>query len=249
MSHAAAPCPAPALTIVTVVYNGCEPLAASVEAVLALQREDVAYIIVDGGSKDRTVDFLRGCGDRLEYWMSEPDRGIYNAMNKAVRLAAPDSYLLCLGAGDTILRLPNAATIAAARAAGTQILYGDALIGDQLFRSSFNAKLMYRNTLHHQGLFVRKGCTEEPWFDESLKVFSDWDLNLALFKGGVSAQCLGYTVAYAEPDGVSAKLHLFEIARMIAKRCGPLRALAAVAYHGCLHFVRRYAGFRTGSRK
>ena len=173
VTHATAARPGPALTIATVVYNGCEALTASVESVLALQRDDVDYIVVDGGSKDRTVDFLRGCGDQLAYWMSVPDSGIYNAMNKAVRLTAPDSYVLFLGAGDKILRLPDADTIAAAKATGAQILYGDVLIGDWLFQSSFNAKLMYRNTLHHQGLFVRKGGPEEPWFDESLKVFSD----------------------------------------------------------------------------
>lgn len=237
------------MTIVTVAYNGCEPLAASVESVVALERDDVEYIVVDGGSADRTVDLLRGYGDKLAYWISEPDSGIYNAMNKAIHLAAHDSYVLFLGAGDKILRLPDAATIAAAKASGTQILYGDVLIGDWLFQSSFSAKLTYRNTLHHQGLFVRKGCPDEPWFDESLMVFSDWDLNLVLFKRGVRAQRLGNTVAYAEPAGVSAKLHLSEIARMITKRCGWMRALAAVGYHGGLHILRRYASVSTGSRE
>lgn len=241
--------PAPAITIVTVVFNGRALLARSIESVLALGREDVAYIVVDGASRDGTVDDLRASGDRLEYWMSERDCGIYNAMNKAIGLVAPGSLVLFLGAGDTILRLPDAATLAAAQADGTQVLYGDVLIGDALFRSSFSAKLQYRNTLHHQGLFVRRGATPEPWFDESLKVFSDWDLNLSLYRRGVSARRLDYTVAYAEPDGVSAKLHLGEIARMIARRCGSLRSLAAVVYHGGLHLLRRHAALPDRSRE
>jgi glycosyltransferase involved in cell wall biosynthesis len=240
---------APALTIITVARNARDSLIKSVDSVLALNRDDVAYIVVDGNSKDGTVDFLRHCGDRLEYWISEPDCGIYNAMNKAVRLAAQDSYILFLGAGDTILRLPDAEAITAARIAGTQLLYGDVLIGNWLFRSTFSAKLMYRNTLHHQGLFVRKGCLEEPWFDESLKVFSDWDLNLTLFRRDTSAQRLGFTVAYAEPDGVSAKLHLREIARLVARQCGLFRALVAILYHGSLHYARYYAGILRGIRK
>lgn len=241
--------PAPAITIVTVVFNGRALLAKSIDSVLGLGRNDVAYIVVDGASKDGTVDDLRGRGDRLEYWMSGRDKGIYNAMNKAIGLVAPGSFVLFLGAGDTLLRLPDADTLAAAHADGTQVLYGDVLIGDWLFRSSFSAKLQYRNTLHHQGLFIRQGATAEPWFDDSLKVFSDWDLNLVLYRRGVAARRLGFTVAYAEPDGVSAKLHLFEIARMIAKRCGPLRALGAVTYHGGLHFLRRYAALSARSRK
>lgn len=239
--------PAPAITIVTVVFNGRAPLVKSIESVLGLQRDDVAYIIVDGASIDGTVDELRAHGDQIEYWMSEQDRGIYNAMNKAVSLVSPDSYTLFLGAGDILLRLPDSATLAAARAEGIQVLYGDVLIGDALFRSSFSPKLQYRNTLHHQGLFVRRGAAPEPWFDESLKVFADWDLNLSLYRRGVPARRLNFTVAYAEPDGISAKLHLGEIARMITRRCGTIRSLVAVVYHGSLHFIRRHAAFPTRS--
>lgn len=240
---------APTLTIITVTFNARELLAKSVESVLALQRDDVAYIVVDGNSKDGTAEFLRSRGDQLEYWISEPDSGIYNAMNKAVQFAAQDSYILFLGAGDVILRLPDAGTMAAAKAANTQLLYGDVLIGKQLFQSTFGPKLRYRNTLHHQGLFVRKGFSKEAWFDESYKVFSDWDLNLEFFMRGTSAQRLGYTIAYAEPDGVSAKLHLREIAKLIAKKCGLFRAFLAILYHGSLHFARHYAAFLPSSRK
>lgn len=240
---------APTLTIITVAFNARELLAKSVESVLALQRDDVAYIVVDGNSKDGTVELLRSCGEQLEYWVSEPDSGIYNAMNKAVQFAAQDSYILFLGAGDVILKLPDEDTMATAKAANTQLLYGDVLIGKQLFQSTFGPKLRYRNTLHHQGLFVRKGFSKEAWFDESYKVFSDWNLNLELFMRGTAALRLGYTVAYAEPDGVSAKLHLREIARLIAKQCGLFRAFLAVLYHGSLHLARHYAAILSSSRK
>lgn len=240
---------APAVTIITVTFKAREALLKSVESVLALRRDDVAYIVIDGNSNDGTVDILRSCGEQLEYWISEPDSGIYNAMNKAVQLAAQDSYILFLGAGDVILRLPEAKTIERAKATGTQILYGDVLIGKQLFQSTFSKKLKYRNTLHHQGLFVRKSRPNEAWFDESFKVFSDWNMNLELFTRGATAHRLGYTVAYAEPDGVSAKIHLREIARLVAKRCGLLHALIAVLYHGGLYYARFYAGFLPSSRK
>lgn len=239
----------PTLTIATVTYNCRNQLAVTVNSVLALQRDDIDYIVVDGGSSDRTIDLLRGYGDRLEYWLSEPDEGIYDAMNKAVGLAVPNSYILFLGAGDEVLRVPDRRTIAVAKAAGIEMLFGDVLIGKRLFRSSFSAKLNYRNTLHHQGLFIRKGSQTEPWFNKSLRIFADWDVNLGLFVRKVRAEYLGYTVAYAEPDGVSAKLHLAEIAQMIVKRSGWMRALAAVAYHGFLYIIRLYARFSNSTRK
>lgn len=237
------------LTIATVAYNARDALATTVGSVLALARPGLSYVVVDGGSTDGTVELLRSCGDTIDHWISEPDRGIYNAMNKAVRLAAPGSYVLFLGAGDRILQLPDPDTLEEARRSGTEMLFGDVRIGGWRFRSSFSAKLQYRNTLHHQGLWIRKGGPDEPWFDESLKVFSDWDLNLRLFRSRVPARRLDHEVAYAEPDGISAKLHLSEIARMLHKRCGPLQALAAVLYHGGLHLVRRHDSVPASVRK
>lgn len=227
-----------AWTAVTVVCNGCDMLAESVASVLAQQRSDVAHV-VDGGSKDRTVDFLESCCGKIEYWISERDRGISHAMNKTVQFATQGNYSLFLGSSDKILRLSDPATIAEARDSGTQLLFGNVLIGDWLFRFWLRAKLQYRNTLHHQGLFIHKEGPQELWSDESLKVLSDWDLNLKPFLNGVSAQRLNYTITYVEPDGASAKLHLSEIARMIRKRCGPLQALVAIIYHGGLHLVRQ----------
>lgn len=238
VTHNASDCHTPTLTIVTVTYNCCDQLAETANSVLAVHRDDIDYIVVDGGSSDRTVDILRGYGDSIKYWLSEPDEGIYDAMNKAVRLASPDSYILFLGAGDKVLRLPDPVTIDSARASGTEILYGDVLIGKRLFRSSFSAKLIYRNTLHHQGLLIRRGSQPEPWFNESLRIYADWDMNLSLFRRQVRADHLGYTVAYAEPDGVSAKLHLLEIAKLVGKQCGLFSAVLAVLYHGSLHSAR-----------
>jgi hypothetical protein len=80
-------------------------------------------------------------------------------------------------------------------------------------------------------------------------VFSDWDLNLSLYRRGVLARRLDYTVAYAAPDGVSAKLHLGEIARMVARRCGLLWSLAAIVYHGGLHLIRSHAAVPDRSRQ
>lgn len=237
------------LTIITVAFNARAALEDSVESVRALSRPDVSYIVIDGGSNDGTVEFLQSCCDTIDYWLSEPDRGIYNAMNKALQFAAQGSYVLFLGAGDRILRVPDPETMAEARRSLAQMLFGDVRIGARLFRSSFSAKLQYRNTLHHQGLWIRKGALEEPWFDETLNVYSDWDLNLRLFQRQVSAKRLYHEVAYAEPDGISAKPHLAEIGRMLLKRCGPLRALAAVVYHGGLHLVRRHDSLPASIRK
>lgn len=90
------------LTIVTVVYNAVERLIFTFESVSALHRDDVQYIVVDGGSKDRTLEFLQTHNEQLAYWLSEPDHGIYNTMIKVIQLAAAGMYILFLGASDAI---------------------------------------------------------------------------------------------------------------------------------------------------
>ncbi|MBK6753456.1 MAG: glycosyltransferase [Flavobacteriales bacterium] len=72
----------PLVSIVTVVYNGAATLERTIQSVLAQDHPSIEYIIVDGGSKDGTLDIVRRYEDRIAYWISAKDKGIYDAMNK-----------------------------------------------------------------------------------------------------------------------------------------------------------------------
>ena len=96
----------PSLSVVTVVKNGEATLDACIRSVSAQTYPNVAHIIVDGASSDGTIDILRSYDADLEYWVSEPDKGIYNALNKAVALVRGSHYVV-LGCDD--LLLPSAA--------------------------------------------------------------------------------------------------------------------------------------------
>lgn len=78
----------PIISVVTVVYNGERHIDQAIRSVLSQTYDNVEYIIVDGGSTDRTLDIIRGHEDRIDCWVSEPDRGIYDAMNKGIGLAS-----------------------------------------------------------------------------------------------------------------------------------------------------------------
>lgn len=92
---------APLISVVTVVWNGEQTIGRCIESVLAQTYPNVEHIIVDGGSKDQTISILRKCGDRIELWISEPDSGIYNALNKGIRLARGSHYIP-LGCDDVL---------------------------------------------------------------------------------------------------------------------------------------------------
>lgn len=88
------------VTVVTVCYNAATVIEETILSVLSQDYQSMEYIVIDGGSTDGTVDIIKKYSDRIAYWVSEPDGGIYYAMNKAVEHATGD-YVNFMNAGDT----------------------------------------------------------------------------------------------------------------------------------------------------
>jgi glycosyltransferase involved in cell wall biosynthesis len=89
----------PLVTVVTVVYNGAEHLERTIRSIINQSYNNIEYIIIDGGSTDGTVDIIKKYDQTVDYWVSEPDNGIYDAMNKGVSLACGD-WINFMNAGD-----------------------------------------------------------------------------------------------------------------------------------------------------
>lgn len=92
--------PTPKFSVITVCYNAEATLEDTIQSVISQTYHHVEYIIVDGASKDRTMDIVNRYRDRIAVVVSEPDKGLYDAMNKGIRLATGD-YLCFLNAGDS----------------------------------------------------------------------------------------------------------------------------------------------------
>jgi len=89
----------PLISIVTVVYNGAKHLEQTILSVLKQSYPNVEYLIIDGGSTDGTLEIIRQYEEAIDYWISETDKGIYDAMNKGISLASGD-YIVFLNADD-----------------------------------------------------------------------------------------------------------------------------------------------------
>ena len=87
------------LSVITINYNNRDGLRKTIESVVNQTCRDFEYIIIDGGSTDGSVDVIKQYADRIDYWVSEPDKGIYHAMNKGIAVAHGE-YLNFMNSGD-----------------------------------------------------------------------------------------------------------------------------------------------------
>jgi glycosyltransferase involved in cell wall biosynthesis len=204
-------------------------LRSTIESVARQTDPRLDLYVVDGASSDGTPEFLESSGDTVTAWLSEPDAGIYDAMNKGWRLPPDDAYVIYLGAGDRLMSVPDSSELLGDDGKPCPVVLGRCDIGSQPFRSRWTAELRLRNTAHHQALMIRKAVWPDTPFDCSLRVYGDWDFNLRLLGLGVKAKHVHDLHTYAEPGGVSWNHNLPEIWRVARRHGGPLIAAASYA--------------------
>lgn len=204
----------PLITIVTVVFNGEAHLEQAILSVINQSYDNVEYIIIDGGSSDSTVDVIMKYECVIDYWVSEPDGGIYDAMNKGVSLEI-GSYVLFLGADD---RLTNEQVLSImsgyAIVERPTILFGSVIYNydinplekrgkNKIVTSRLDWMIFLHNTVHHQSCFYHKSLFSDWRYDSSLRLIADYELNLLIFKRGFRACPMSLVVSSCCPYGAS----------------------------------------------
>lgn len=127
----------PTLSIITVTYNAAQYLERTVVNVLSQSYPGIEYIVIDGGSTDGTVEIIKQYASGISYWVSEPDKGLYDAMNKGL-LKATGDYVWFMNAGDTLHTTDTAQQVVDSLKKKKQlpdVLYGEAMIVDANGRS------------------------------------------------------------------------------------------------------------------
>ena len=176
------------LTIITINRNNAAGLEKTMQSVLSQTRTDFEYVVVDGASTDDSVDVIKrlvpAFGDRLR-WVSEPDKGIYNAMNKGIGMATGE-YVEILNSGDSLAAPDVVEKMYAAleKEGHPSILYGNMLKDfpdgrihrDKGFAGEDITLLsLYIGTLNHSPAYIRRSLFDKYGpYDESLKIDSDW---------------------------------------------------------------------------
>lgn len=169
----------PLISIITVNLNDVNGLKRTMTSVFEQTFEEFEYIVIDGGSTDGGKEYIETHCDKIDYWVSEKDSGIYNAMNKGIRVANGE-YLLFLNSGDHFYQKmvleENFSNLNFYDFIYFQV---KVIKGEIQYVKSFPKKLVFsyftRDTLPHQATFIKASLFEkESYYDESLKIVSDW---------------------------------------------------------------------------
>lgn len=181
----------PKVTVVTVVYNRVNEIEATMLSVLNQTYANLEYIVIDGGSTDGSREVIRRYADRLTYWVSEPDKGIYDAMNKGIRQAS-GKWVNFMNAGDYFW---SPRVVAESMQYGETypsagVLYGDTVHKNPFGRVRINARplegLRREVVFCHQSCFVRTDLLKQMPFDLNYRYVADYDLLSKLYRSGVS---------------------------------------------------------------
>lgn len=203
------------VSIITVCYNHAKGLEHTMRSVLEQTYDSIEYIVIDGGSTDGSRDLIEKYQEKLAYWCSEKDNGIYDAMNKGLAKAKGE-YCLFLNAGD-YLKDRHVLSDVFVKKHDADLLIGRQLHVDEKGRTSKSPKLHYddfnmgfflSSTLPHQSTFIRRSLLIDlGGYDEEYKVSADWVFWVkAVVLYGCSIELLTQSVSYMEAGGVSSNM-------------------------------------------
>ena len=200
------------LSIITINYNDRTGLESTFNSVFSQTFKDFEYIVIDGGSSDGSRELIEKNANHINYWVSEKDKGIFNAMNKGIKAAQGD-YILFLNGGDTFYNNGVLSNVLKQISKEYEIYYGDV---QRVFKDGTKTIKTYPKELRfsffvdsalaHQSTIVKKSLFEEVfYFNENYQVFGDWEFfTCAICKHNISYKYLGLVIANYDMSGISS---------------------------------------------
>jgi len=192
-------------SVITINYNDKEGLVRTISSVLCQSCQDYEFIIIDGGSTDGSIDVIQENKNNITYWVSEKDKGVYNAMNKGIAQAHGD-YLVFMNSGDCF-HAPD--VLSAVANYQEDIICGKVLKGDATRPSGHNKPTislvdLMRGSLPHQAMFIKRELMIKHPYDENYRILSDWKFCIeAIVFDNCSFRNIDVIVADYDTSGIS----------------------------------------------
>lgn len=199
------------LTIITIVRNGVEYIEETIKSVLKQKISIIEYIVIDGNSKDGTIQIINKYRDQIDIIVSEPDMGIYDAINKGLNLATGELIGL-IHCGDMLndgaLQLCYQKYIESPK----EIIYGDITILEEIddyeiksYESANHLLLKKKMSIFHPSTFISKECySKYGVYDIGYKIAADYDLLLRCYTRGASFEYIPVSLTTFRTGGASS---------------------------------------------
>lgn len=204
----------PTVSIVTITFNAEEVINKTINSVLMQDYLDFEYLFIDGKSPDKTIDIIESFRPMFEdkgvkfRVLSEPDKGIYDAMNKGIRLAEGE-WLIMLNAGDAFVHESVLSDFFLNVDYNSDVVYGETIITENGFykkRKTYSPEIIDRQLpFCHQSVFVRTDVLRKYSFDMKYKLAADYDLFVRMYKAGVKFEYVQKFVSVYDMTGISEK--------------------------------------------
>lgn len=212
------------VTVITVSYNAAHEIEKTIRSVIGQSYENIEYIVIDGNSSDETVDIIKKYADKISKWTSEPDNGIFDAMNKGLNLAV-GNWVIFMNAGDYFTD-----TNVLEKVFNQEynmhigILYGKVYL-DLITEGRLSNWVPFMHNsakikgmgISHQAIFVRTELAKKYKFNESFKIAADYNMINQIYRQGYLLYDLNFPIAIYDTFGYSSQnrvLQFKEIARI-----------------------------------
>ncbi|MFC7356863.1 glycosyltransferase family 2 protein [Jejudonia soesokkakensis] len=198
------------ISVITINFNNKLGLERTLKSVISQRDLDFEYIVIDGNSTDGSKDLLELNKNAISILVSEPDSGIYNAMNKGIRLASGD-YLLFLNSGDVLFNDTVLNRVFNSLNNDIDIFYGDLILInnfndiEDIYPNNISFAFLFEKSLPHPATFIKKELFYKyHYYSENLNIVADWEFfMLAIIKYNVSIKHLGFFITKFDTTGIS----------------------------------------------
>ena len=207
------------LSIITINYNNLPGLKKTFASVLSQTYKDFEYIVIDGASNDGSADEMAEHKEKITYCPSEPDKGVYDAMNKGIKVATAD-YCIFMNSGDCFFS-DDVVEKVLPFLDGTDILYGNTHYTDGKIRYSNDEpdlfSFFYVSCWCHQSTFIKTDLLKKYLYDDSLRIVADWKFLLqAVIKDNCTYKAVDLNISLYDVTGISStNKELYEKERAI----------------------------------
>jgi glycosyltransferase involved in cell wall biosynthesis len=191
----------PLISIITVVYNGVATLEQTILSVINQTYKNIEYIIIDGDSTDGTIDIIKKYEKHLAYWISEPDKGIYYAMNKGIEKTTGE-WINFMNSGDLFYNVNVINEITKYLQNDIDVICGR-ICGEKMNKRKINGYFFFRHiSICHQAIFARRNLLYDG-FDTRYQIAGDTNWLQKIYFEGFKFKSVNIIIALYEGGGIS----------------------------------------------